>query len=162
MKLDPAIAKEFPNLNDGNHTVTSPEDVSYNCIAWAADDNTCWWDPARVSRTAPLGGYYWPRGIALESTLTSYRRAFERLGYRVCDSRELEAGWERVALFADNADGPTHAARQTHDGKWTSKLGQGPDIEHDEMAGVAGDLYGNVAIILRRKVMSRPHPVEPW
>lgn len=26
----------FPNLADGNHEVTSPRTIEYNCIAWAA------------------------------------------------------------------------------------------------------------------------------
>src|SRR5260370_2335370 len=108
MKLEPSIIKHLPNLNDGNHAVRSPFDSSYNCIAWAAGDNTCFWDPAQVFSSAPLGGYYWPRGIPLEQSLGSYRRAFERLGYRACDSEELEDGWEKVAIYVDAAGKPTH------------------------------------------------------
>jgi hypothetical protein len=162
MKLDPKIMKQLPGLRSGEYRVASPFDRRYNCIAWAAGDTQYWWDPARVFRSAPLGGYYWPRGIALETTLASFRHAFERLGYRACDSSELEAGWERVAIFADESGTPKHAARQAEDGKWISKLGKGPDIEHDTLDSVAGTSYGQVALILRRKRRDRPHPVEPW
>lgn len=44
---------------------------------------------------------------------------------------------------------PTHAARQLENGKWTSKLGQLEDIEH-ELDGLVGDKYGIVVTILRR------------
>ena len=44
---------------------------------------------------------------------------------------------------------PTHAARQFPGGRWTSKLGPAEDIEH-ELEELAGPLYGEVVLILRR------------
>ena len=44
----------------------------------------------------------------------------------------------------------THAARQRPGGKWTSKLGKAEDIEHDTPDVVAGGLYGEVVLIMRR------------
>jgi hypothetical protein len=36
-------------------------------------------------------------------------------------------------------------------GKWTSKLGNEEDIEHDTPESVAGGLYGDVVLIMKRK-----------
>ena len=56
-----------------------------------------------------------------------------------------------MAVFADPT-GPTHAARQLADGRWSSKLGRREDIEHvlDALAGVDGDEYGQVVQVLKR------------
>ncbi|HMD98104.1 MAG TPA: hypothetical protein VKM93_12350 [Terriglobia bacterium] len=36
---------DFPNLNAGNHEITSAASRLYNCIAWAAGDTQRWWWP---------------------------------------------------------------------------------------------------------------------
>jgi hypothetical protein len=46
----------------------------------------------------------------------------------------------------------THAARQLPNGKWTSKLGKGEDIEHDTPDDVSGGIYGEVVEIMRRPI----------
>lgn len=116
------LEKNFPNLTSEEYEITSPVDPQYNCIAWAAGDNENWWEP-----DSP-GGYYWPPNIPREYTLASYQLAFRRQGYRPCGSGDVEEGYEKIAIFADDAGVPKHAARQTEDGRWTSKLGQGPDM----------------------------------
>ena len=50
----------------------------------------------------------------------------------------------------------THAARQTADGKWSSKLGKAKDIEHDSPDDVAGSIYGEVVQILERHSARSP------
>jgi hypothetical protein len=142
------IEGHFPRLINGSYSVTSPMDVSYNCIAWAAGDDGHWWEPVQA------GGYYWPPGIALEVTLAVYVRAFRRLGYRECESADLEEGYEKIAVFTDARGDPTHAARQLENGRWTSKLGGSYDIEHESLEDVGGqerDSYGEVAVVLRRE-----------
>ena len=74
--------------------------------------------------------------------------AYATLGYAPASSEEPEAGFDRVALFAKNGM-PTHAARQLPNGRWTSKLGQREDIEHD-LHAVGGDAYGVVVAVLKR------------
>ena len=55
---------------------------------------------------------------------------FEQQGFEGCETDALELGTEKIALFAD--DGIfTHVARQLPNGRWTSKLGNDVDIEHD-------------------------------
>ena len=65
----------------------------------------------------------------------------------------LEAGFVKVALYASGLF-YTHAARQLPNGKWTSKLGRGEDIEHDSPDDVAGGVYGAVVGVMKRRIAS--------
>jgi len=133
---------QFPDLARTGYLVTSPPDPVYSCIAWAAVATDAWWWPD------PRGYDYWPSGIPVQETVDAFQTAFETLGYVVCADGTLEAGWEKVALYAFNGV-PTHAARQLSSGRWTSKLGPEDDIEH-ELDGLVGPLYGAVVQFLRR------------
>jgi hypothetical protein len=140
------LALLFPSPTASDYAITSPAAPDYNCIAWAADDTSRWWEPVPV----PLPSYYWPEGVSHELTLTSYMHAFESIGYHVCGDDHLEEGFEKIALYA-TADGlPTHAARQLASGEWTSKLGKSVDIRHRSLAALEGELYGQVACVMRR------------
>ncbi len=135
----------FPNLNSQNHHITSPPAKRYNCIAWAAGHNNRWWWPS--------GPGFWPPGVPREETLSAFLAAFETLGYEECEDGALEAGYEKVALFALRKDGdikPTHAAKQLASGWWTSKLGPQEDIVHREAEDVAGPEYGTPVRFMRR------------
>lgn len=107
----------FPNLKQNHYKVTSPYDPSYNCIAWAADDNCTWWEPD------PMGIYYWPRRIPRKYSVESYRAAYERMGYKIISEDSLESNCKKVAIFS-NEGVPTHVARQLESGYWTSKIGK--------------------------------------
>jgi hypothetical protein len=84
--------------------------------------------------------------------------AFRALGYEPCADGHPEAGYEKVALYG-NTTFYTHAARQLPSGKWTSKLGPFEDIEHDTPDDVAGGVYGEVMVFMRRA--GAPHPASP-
>ena len=139
---------DLPNLDSQNHRITSPCKNRYNCIAWAAGSNTQWWWPSRKG--------FWPRGVPREATLSAFLAAFATLGYTECPDGALEAGHEKVVLFALRDDGgdlvPTHAARQLADGRWTSKLGRLEDIEHTNVEDVNGPIYGVPVRFMRRAV----------
>ena len=137
------IEKSFPKLQDGGYRITSPDTVDYNCIAWAAGDTEAWWWPDHLD----IG--YWPAGVPRAETLEAFIEAFAALGFTTCDTAEYEKGFEKVAIYVDTSGKPTHAARQLSPGLWTSKLGTLQDIEH-EIDGVSGDLYGSVAVIMKR------------
>lgn len=142
---------ELPNLNSGNCRVTSPERRAYNCIAWAAGDTSRWWWPIRLP-----GVNYWPKGVPREATIDAFIAAYATLGYSPCADGSLEAGTEKLALFARSMATslvPTHAARQLESGEWTSKLGPFEDIVHANVSNVSGPAYGVVALYL-----SRPRP----
>lgn len=133
----------FPKLRGSSYRVTSEPDYRYNCVAWAAGDSRQWWWPG----TSPSD--YWPAGVVRAESLSAFQEAFASLGYVPCDRADFEAGFERIALFADAHGFPTHAARQLPNGRWTSKLGELEDIEHslDDLTGVE---YGSVVQIMRR------------
>ena len=137
----------FPGLDACEWDITSPDEVCYNCVAWAVGDSSRWWEP-----TTP---YYWPEKAPRQYTVAAYRAAFETLGYEACESRALEAGYEKIALYGSNGEWQ-HAAKQLRDGTWSSKIGYLQDIMHASLEALEGDDYGRVEVIMRRSTTERP------
>jgi hypothetical protein len=142
----------FPNLRRGEYQVTSSESPDYNCIAHAAGKDDNWWWPDDEPA-------YWPDGLPKEETLEAFILAYESEGYSKSDppNSELEAGFEKVAIYVDDKGVPTHAARQLANGEWTSKLGSWEDIQHKTLDAVEdssglGLAYGKVAVIMKRSI----------
>lgn len=133
--------QRFPGLREGVFRITSPETTAYNCVAWAGGEDSRKWFPD------PWDLYYWPVADG-EDTLDGWISAFATLGYERCEDGGVEAGYARVAIYGFET-GPTHVARQLSSGRWTSKLGDGEDIEH-EIAGLTGEKYGQVLVYMRR------------
>lgn len=138
----------FPQLTTSNCRHTSPEDPTYNCIAWAAEDTSRWWWPDA------LGQQYWPAELGRGETLDAFRKAYGLLGYDRESDSHLEPGIAKVAIFTDLHDVPTHAARQLPDGWWASKLGPNIDIEH-VLEALEGPAYGRVRAILQRRLVTQ-------
>src|SRR5260370_19969438 len=141
------LARIFPQLESAPYEITSPEDVKYNCVAWAAgraEVRRRWWP-------APSPFYYWPVEPR-EETVAGCIMAFGQSGYADCDTGDLEAGSEKLAIYADDADTPTHMARQLASGQWTSKLGELEDIQHMTLDQLSGSDYGRVVQFLKRKL----------
>ena len=125
--------------------LTSLEDPGYNCIAWAAEDNENWWWPDTDS--------FWPEGVERQETLDSFIKAFATLGYELCTDGALEAGFQKIAIYADARGVPTHAARQLESGEWASKLGKDCDVEHIDLDDVhqwPRVRYGKVTAFVRK------------
>src|ERR1700722_18075384 len=122
-QMQASIALRQRGMN--HRAVTSPPTDVYNCIAWALGDQpNNWW---------PNGKGFWPglkKGQELPPTLEVFFEAFATRGYGSCASPALEAGFEKVALYAKGSE-ITHAARQLASGHWSSKLGPYVDIEHE-------------------------------
>jgi hypothetical protein len=146
--MNDRLEAAFPGLRTTPFRVTSPADPSYNCIAWAAGGNSDWWWPPSADRKS-----YWPAVAPLEVSTIAFVVAYQSLGYTICLDESLEPGSERIALFVDVQGVPTHAARQLANGRWTSKLGQSEDIEHD-LRALEGEVYGAAAVILKRPARS--------
>ena len=139
------LERLFPGLKGTGYSITSEAERQYNCIAWAAGDDSRWWEPDAEDQ------YYWPEEALREYTVRAYAEAFLSIGFEICQEFTWEEGLEKVAIFADANDIPTHAARQLADGAWTSKLGQIEDIRHIELEHVSGEYYGDPILVLQRR-----------
>src|SRR2546428_1075139 len=93
--LSPEREACFPSLKRPEYEVTSNEDFGYNCIAHAADKRDAWWWPTEDETE----GIFWPKSAPREETLEAFVAAYAAEGYVVCDSPELEAGFEKVAIY---------------------------------------------------------------
>lgn len=147
----------FENIRPGDFRCKSDRTRNYNCIAWAAGKNDNWWWPIS------LGGYFWPpdlpRELPGQETLENFIRAYETAGFVACENPQPEAGFEKVAIYVDGSNRPTHAARLLPNGNWTSKLGKGEDIEHNTLESIEGRVYGRATTFLKRPVRRQAIPL---
>jgi hypothetical protein len=143
---DAVVLQDFPGLRQARFRTTSPSTDGYNCFAWAMSESHRWWSPI-----PPI--YYWPPNVPREFTLAAFEVAFRTRGFESCTSPELEAGYEKVALYVDANGTPKHAARQLPSGEWTSKLGSSIDIAHT-LPGLEGTAYGQVTVYFRRSLVT--------
>lgn len=146
MGLHETLVRYFPRLTLGAYRQTSDCDPTYNCVAWAVNDTSNFWWPK------PSDEYYWPADVPLEVTMPAFIRVFANLGYERCDDHELEEGFEKIAIFAKRtaeANKPKHAARQLDNGRWTSKIGNLWDIEHD-LFDLRSASYGEPVVFMKR------------
>ena len=133
----------FPQLQAAGFQITSPIDVSYNCVAFATADTSRWWDPNN-----PDG--FWPIGVNRDDTVEGFVALFVSLGFEVCNDSALEDGFEKIAIYGYPTGAFAHVARQLANGIWTSKLGELEDITHTTLESLSGLHYGMVARFLRR------------
>jgi len=138
--------RDFPHLQPQHceNGISSATD-SYNCIAWAALDDTQWWEPDTALQ------YYWPEGLTRgDYSRDAYIAAFLAHGFDVCADGSREIGFEKIVICTLR-DEPTHAARRLDD-NWTSKLGPYEDIQHVDVDCLNGPLYGAPEVYMKRKV----------
>jgi hypothetical protein len=146
----PHLEAIFPNLSARGYLPKSEKTPVYNCIAYAAGDETRRWEGFRE------GGYHWPDGAMEGHALDALISAFQVLGFAVCENGEREPDHEKIVLYVDNDGLWTHAAKQCDDGQWTSKLGSLEDIIHSTPEALTGTdpAYGSIACFMKR----RQHP----
>jgi hypothetical protein len=139
------ILEHFPGLRQAPWIETSPQSRLYNCVAWAAGDDTRWWEPDAH------GIYHWPRGAPREYSVAAWVAAFALLGYELSEPDDAadDPEYEKVAIYVKDGE-PTHAARQLPTGQWTSKCGRLEDITHT-LEGLEGAHYGAAAVVMRRR-----------
>jgi hypothetical protein len=80
----------FPALRSQPYQITSPINLRYNCVAFAAGDIQRWWWPDEAGEDA------WPETVARAETVECFRDAFATLGYAVCANDVHEPGYERL------------------------------------------------------------------
>ena len=138
-----AIQSYFPNLKRQSFRITSPQDMGYNCIGWAINDNSRWWWPD--------SSYYWPTADN-QATAENFLNVFQSLGYKRCTNKDTRRGYKKIALYINASSNKiTHVARQLANGLWTSKLGVEYDIEHAKPEDLEGLNYGEVFCYMERK-----------
>jgi hypothetical protein len=144
------LLARFPAGVGSHFRITSVRTNAYNCVAWAAGKDDEWW--------WPQPNRYWPpTAPRFDDSLEAFVKMFETIGYGPCDVEELEAGFEKVAIYVDEDRAVQHVARQLPNGHWTSKLGEDEDVEH-ALRAVEGDCYGRVAQVLKRAARAPRQP----
>ena len=136
-----SLAEAFPRLSKEGYEIVGESSNRYNCIAYAAGDADKWWDFR--------GGRYWPDYATRSDSIKSLIEVFAGLGFQQCQDSSLENGYEKVALYEEQGMWK-HAALQTPAGRWRSKMGQGPVIEHISLESLSHGMYGNPTIYMRR------------
>ena len=126
-------ARRFPNLTGTTHEVTSVATTEYNCVAWALGSIDAWIQPADDETGSPPLFMDWVIGV---------------LGARgFVPVNALPESGDALAVFA-TAEQFTHIARRLENGRWTSKLGDWEDIEHNDLNCLEGGAYGFVVTLL--------------
>lgn len=145
--------ENFPNLGSHNYRITSPFTWDYNCIAWAIGESDTFYSSGF--------GYYWPRRLPTNmhdfKTIVAF---FATMGFQPVEYSDtsLKADMEKVALYAASGGRWRHVALQRANGKWTSKLGEHEDIEHDTAEALLGGEYESIVAVLARPRQATPHP----
>ena len=135
---------DFPNSTSLNFGITSPEDNSYNCIAWACGiKNYKFWPDCEEY------GYFWPKNITNKHDINSFIEFFKIYGFNTCFDGKYEHGFEKIAIYAKNEQ-VTHASRQINQRQWTSKIGDSHDVGHT-LDALDGGMYGNIIEYMKRK-----------
>lgn len=93
-----AVKQVFHRLEFGEFGIVSEQEDHYNCIAYAANDDTTWWWPSDPKLTKK--DHTWPEGLPREATIDNFIEAFRRQGYELCSDSTYEVGVEKVALYA--------------------------------------------------------------
>ena len=131
----------FPKLSSEDFEIVELPSEQYNCIAYAAGDTSKWWDHNK--------NHYWPTHTTRSNSIESLKEVFVGLGFDQCHDRSAEDGYQKVALYEKQSVWK-HTAIQTPSGRWRSKMGKGPVIEHRTPESLSGRMYGNVTTIMRR------------
>ena len=93
--------------------------------------------------------YYWPSEVTGTDELATLVQLYLDEGYEKCENGEPEEGHKKVAIYVKE-DRPKHAALQLESGRWTSKLGNMQDIEHDTLEVLEGQEYGKATVFLKK------------
>ena len=143
------ITLRLPGLESSSYEVTSDATDHYNCVAWAMGEDDRWWSHESDE------DYYWPDQAERGDGAPAYQAMFRLYGFEGCADGGSESGFEKIAIFADEGRF-THVARQLPSGRWTSKLGENCDIEHeiDSLTHPRSSFpqysYGEVVAFMRR------------
>jgi hypothetical protein len=101
-----------------------------------------------------MPAYQWPDHLPHDSQPGTYIKFFESHGFEIAVDGDPEVGVEKIALYSMDGEF-RHVARQLSNGRWTSKIGEQEDIEHDLPEELENDIpkygYGRVTTYLQRQ-----------
>lgn len=147
----------FPHLAGTDYKITSPESPKYNCVAWAFGETDRWW---QYDATTSLGiKTYWPSDppdLPPGDTVEEMVKFFELLGFKKTKKSGFQRGLEKVAIYGTASGEFGHVARQIASRKWSSKLGELHDIEHQTPEVLEREVYGSVVLYMTRIRRKRP------
>lgn len=159
------LRDRLPQLRCQRFEVKSASTKGYNCVAYAAGDDTRWWEPILAPDPSgeKLGGYYWPKDPEIPAwfSVTAIEQIFLKCGYNVCSDASRVAGAEKVAIYGTDATNATHVAKQRLDGVWISKMGSYADIEHGLPNSIEGGTIGQIQRFMIRCQPRLPAPRAP-
>ena len=137
------LANAFPRLSGETFEIVAQPSNQYNCIAYAAGDTNEWW--------SPMENRYWPDHATRSDSIESLKEVFAVLGFEQCLDSRVEDGYQKVGLYEERGKWK-HASVQMPNGRWRSKMGGGPVIEHRSPESLSGGMYGDATVYMRRAV----------
>lgn len=144
------LKKCFPKLDSGNYERVSKATARYNCVAFAAGDERHWWQAGLNG-----GRYRWPSHVKQAYSVEAVVEIFASEGFEKTDNREIEPGWEKIAIYVSLSDMDFSHVTMSDGLVWKSKLGKGQDIHHyslEVLEGDQADEYGIVDYIMKRPI----------
>lgn len=145
--------------------VKSGSTKGYNCVAYAAGDDTRWWEPIVAPDPVgeEMGGYYWPEDPEIPAwfSVTAIEQIFAKGGYKACEDSRRVPGAEKIAIYGTDSTNATHVAKQRLDGVWISKMGRFADIEHGPPEDLQGGTIGQIQRFMIRYQPSLPATKPP-
>jgi hypothetical protein len=96
--------------------------------------------------------YRWPIDVPRDERIDTLELFLASRGFERCESLQPEAGYLKIAIYGDNDGNFTHLSRQLirrRPGWWTSKLGDGVDIEHINPFVIQNWSYGVFRFAMR-------------
>jgi len=136
------LISEFPQLASEDYEIVGDPTDQYNCIAYAAGDTSRWWEHNE--------NYHWPDHASRSNSMESLKQVFLGLGFQPCaNDSGVEGGYQKVVLYEQEGSW-AHAAIQMPNGRWRSKIGRGPVIEHQSPQSLSSGIYGEPTTYMRR------------
>ena len=135
------LTAAFPKLASEGFEIVEQPSEQYNCIAYATGDTSQWWDHNPR--------HYWPAHATRSNRIENLKEVFIGLDFEQCQDSSAEDDYQKIALYEQQGVW-THAAVQTPSGRWRSKMGRGPVIEHHSPESLSGGMYGDATVTMRR------------
>src|SRR5205809_62904 len=99
------IEDTFPTLKADGYNKSSDYCEDYNCFAFATSETTKRIDPSGQPDCD------WPDDILPTKFVSSFLAYYRSKGFVVCDNGDPEEGFEKIALYKNDVEEATHAAR---------------------------------------------------